>query len=242
MRRDYNKQLMTILFVTIASFGVTFGAYRLTRGENEKINNNDPIYSDPTVMQIPPKEEIVEILEEKIEPSQPSGATFIFIEPKVVDDDLENDSQIQIPDGEKNAGFTNGDGDPDALGGDGDGPDFSILDETPTLEDNTPKLYVDEYAEFPGGITARTNFLQTKIIYPEDAAREGVTGTCYLRFVVSKDGEISFVEVTKGIKDCPECNKEAIRVVKSMPKWKPGKVNGNPVNSYFDLKVSFQTE
>jgi TonB family protein len=100
--------------------------------------------------------------------------------------------------------------------------------------------YVDESAEFPGGRTALYTFLADNIVYPKAAWEKGIQGRCYLKFVVSKTGEISDVKVLRGVPDCPECDAEALRVVKLMPKWKPGKNGSKEVNSYFNLPVSFK--
>jgi protein TonB len=58
--------------------------------------------------------------------------------------------------------------------------------------------------------------------------------------IIQKDGSISNVSVLRGAPDCPECDKEAVWVIKSMPNWVPAKVNGQPVNSYFNLPVRFR--
>lgn len=100
--------------------------------------------------------------------------------------------------------------------------------------------YVDEIAEYPGGQPAMREFLQKNIRYPQSALDKHLTGKCYLKFVVNKNGQISNVTVARGVPNCPECDKEAIRVVKMMPKWSPGKNNGKPVNSYFHLPIAFQ--
>lgn len=98
---------------------------------------------------------------------------------------------------------------------------------------------VDQSAEFPGGMTALKAYIEANLKIPEVAIQQGLEGRCYLQFIVSKSGNISNVEVKRGVPDCPECDKEAIRMVKSMPKWKPGKNGGKPVNSLFNLPVKF---
>lgn len=99
---------------------------------------------------------------------------------------------------------------------------------------------VDEPAEFPGGKMAMNTFLASNINYPETALKMGLQGKCYLKFVVNEKGEVSNVKIMKGVTDCPECDKEAVRVVKSMPNWKPAKMNGKAVSSYYTLPISFK--
>jgi protein TonB len=83
-------------------------------------------------------------------------------------------------------------------------------------------------------------FLKANFKYPERAEELGLQGKCYLKLTIWKTGEIKEVKVKKGVVDCPECDQEAIRLVRLMPKWLPGKVNGAAVNSYFMLPVSFK--
>lgn len=99
---------------------------------------------------------------------------------------------------------------------------------------------VDDPAEFPGGKMAMNTFLASNINYPETALKMGLQGKCYLKFVVNEMGEVSNVKIMKGVTDCPECDKEAVRVVKSMPNWKPAKMNGKAVSSYYTLPISFK--
>src|SRR3989344_3669472 len=97
----------------------------------------------------------------------------------------------------------------------------------------------DEPAQFPGGHSEMMKFLGSKIVYPQGPAELGIEGRCFIQFVVSKKGDISDVKVMRGVEDCPECDKEAVRVIKSMPLWRPGRVKGKAVNSHFNLPVKF---
>jgi protein TonB len=99
---------------------------------------------------------------------------------------------------------------------------------------------VDEPAEFPGGMDAMRDYLKKNMMYPAIAKENGIQGKCYLRFVVNTEGSISDVRVLRGVAGCPECDKEATRVVKNMPKWKPGKMNGKDVKMYFTLPIAFK--
>lgn len=112
----------------------------------------------------------------------------------------------------------------------------------PTVNPEPPQIYdiVDQPAEYPGGMAALKKFIADNLKYPETAKEKGIQGKCYLQFIVSKTGELSNIKVKKGVVDCPECDKEAIRLVKSMPKWIPGKNNGEAVNSTFILPVTFK--
>lgn len=105
-----------------------------------------------------------------------------------------------------------------------------------------PEIYsvVDEMAEFPGGIGALRKYMTDNLRYPEKAKEIAISGKVYLQFVVSRTGDISNVKLLRGLPDCKECDAEAIRLVKSMPMWKPGRQNGKAVDSYFNLPVEFK--
>ena len=97
--------------------------------------------------------------------------------------------------------------------------------------------HVEVMPEFVGGMTAMMKYLQTNVKYPEDAIRQKLGGRVMVQFVVETDGTISNVRVAKTV--FPSLDNEAVRVVKAMPKWKPGKVNGRPVRVNFSLPVVF---
>ncbi len=99
---------------------------------------------------------------------------------------------------------------------------------------------VEQNASFPGGQEALNKFLSKNIKYPAEAQRANVQGKVFLSFVVSPDGSISDVAVLKGLGF--GCDQEAIRVVKSMPRWSPGKQSGRAVKSRFNLPITFQLE
>lgn len=94
-------------------------------------------------------------------------------------------------------------------------------------------------AEFPGGLSALKKFLTENIRYPARLADICVTGKVYVQFVVSAEGKVVSPEIKRGIPDCPECDEEVLRVVKLLPDFIPAKIQGKPVNSYFNLPVKF---
>ena len=96
---------------------------------------------------------------------------------------------------------------------------------------------VEQMPEFPGGMPAMIEFLQTNIKYPKDAIKQQVGGRVMVMFVVETDGTLSNVRVAKKV--FPSLDSEAVRVVKTMPKWKPGKEKGRPVRVNFTLPVVF---
>lgn len=99
-------------------------------------------------------------------------------------------------------------------------------------------LVVEETAAPIGGMTAFYQFVQKKMKYPAQARRMGVEGRVFVEFVIEKDGSITDVKFIKGIG--AGCDEEAVRVVESAPKWKPGKQRGKPVRQKMVLPISFK--
>lgn len=122
------------------------------------------------------------------------------------------------------------------------GSDLSENESTNKQSDFLIYDVVDIPAEFPGGTSAAREYIKNNMKYPQTATDMGIEGKCYLKFIVSENGFISNVKIIRGVQDCPECDQEAIRLIKSMPKFIPGKVNGKPVNSTFTLPVQFKLD
>lgn len=101
-------------------------------------------------------------------------------------------------------------------------------------------IAVEQMAEFPGGQPALMKWLSANIRYPEAAQQNDIQGKVVVKFVVEKDGSIGKAEIARGVDK--DLDREALRVVKKMPKWQPGKNNGVAVRSYFNLPVTFKLQ
>jgi len=99
--------------------------------------------------------------------------------------------------------------------------------------------FVEEEAEFPGGREALLAFLDKNVRMPEFMQEKNIRGKCFLKFIVHADGAISDIRIVRKVPNCPECDNEALRAVKMMPKWKPARNNGKNVKSYFTLPINF---
>ena len=97
---------------------------------------------------------------------------------------------------------------------------------------------VEQMPEYPGGMQAMIEFLQTNMKYPEDAEKQKVEGRVMVQFVVETDGSISDVHVAKQV--FPSLDAEAIRVVQAMPRWTPGKDKGKVVRVKYNLPIVFR--
>jgi protein TonB len=106
-------------------------------------------------------------------------------------------------------------------------------------EEEEQKIFtiVENDPEFPGGMDALYKYLAENIKYPQLARDNGITGKVFVTFVVERDGSIANVKLLRDIGG--GCGAEAIRVVKSMPKWNPGKQRGKAVRVQFNLPVNF---
>ncbi len=107
------------------------------------------------------------------------------------------------------------------------------------VEEEEVKIFtvVENDPEFPGGMDALYKYLAENIKYPQLARDNGITGKVYVTFVVERDGSIANPRILRDIGG--GCGAEAIRVVKSMPKWTPGKQRGKAVRVQFNLPVNF---
>ena len=112
-----------------------------------------------------------------------------------------------------------------------------IVQREEVVEEEQIFTIVEEMPTFPGGEAELFKYLGKNIKYPQMATDAGISGVVYVTFVVGKDGKITDVKVLRGIGG--GCDEEAVRVVKSMPPWKPGKQRGKPVTVQYNLPIRF---
>ena len=113
----------------------------------------------------------------------------------------------------------------------------TAMREEEEVEEVKTYINVEEMPEFPGGDRARVRWLQRNVKYPRSAFEKGVQGKVYVSFYVGKDGSINDAYVLRGIDSL--LDREALRVVKQMPRWRPGKQRGKAVNVTFTIPVIF---
>jgi len=151
-------------------------------------------------------------------PPPPQQTTVI----EIVEDDVEVDD-IEI----------------DAETDDDEEIEEQIIEEEEPEEEKEEEIFVfvEDQPGYPGGDAARIKYLQENIKFPVMAIESGIQGTVYVTFVVEKDGRITNVKVLRGIGG--GCDEEAVRVIKNMPRWKPGKQRGRAVRVQFNMPVRF---
>ena len=106
----------------------------------------------------------------------------------------------------------------------------------------TGKVYeiVEQIPEYPGGLTALMNYLRANIRYPAAAQKAGIEGRVVVSFIVEPNGSVSNVEIVRSVDT--DLDQEALRVVRQMPKWKPGKHDGSTVRFKYHLPIKFILE
>ncbi|MBC7382420.1 MAG: energy transducer TonB [Bacteroidia bacterium] len=172
-------------------------------------------------------------------PPPPLKSTVKFTPPEIKPDEEVPEDEPPPPQEEmkdKDAGAETVVGDPNGVdasltdGGEGDG--------------NAPEVltFAEQMPEFPGGYEELYKFLQKNVNYPPQARDNGIEGKVMLTFVVATDGKISSIELAGNRKLGWGLEEEAVRVMKAMPPWTPGKQNGKPVTVKYTLPIKFQLQ
>lgn len=117
-------------------------------------------------------------------------------------------------------------------------PDDTTKRLVPPPSEEILELPIDEEPEFPGGAEAQQKFIKDNLVYPSEAKEKGEQGKVYVRFVVEADGTITNVSIARGVS--PSIDAEAMRIVKMMPKWSPGKYKGTPVLTNVVIPIVFK--
>ena len=119
-------------------------------------------------------------------------------------------------------------------------PVISAVEEEEEEEEAQVFFIVEEMPEFPGGEAALRRFIANAIKYPQIAQENGIQGRVYIQFVVDRDGSVTQASVARGVD--PSLDKEALRVVNSLPKWKAGMQRGKPVKVSYTVPINFQLQ
>ena len=228
LRRRYNST-MSISLVVGLSFSISVVLIPFFASEPVELKPLDRIdistSFDPTLIEPPIPPELPAIQK----PPEEAMNQVRFIPPEVVADDRAPGDAMPAAD-ILNQDIT--DGNPE-----------EVLPEPPEPEpitppDDQPRVFVKEMPSFPGGNSELMRYISEQIIYPEDALMNRIEGTVILRFVVSRTGDVTNVELIRGID--PLLDNEAIRVVSGLPRWHPGKQEGVPVPVYFTMPLTFR--
>jgi protein TonB len=171
------------------------------------------------------EDEIIPITrQEEVKPPPPPPPPKVVEVLNIVDNETDIDEELDIQDTEAD--------------------DKTVIDVAPIIKQEEEKaeesqvfFIVEDMPEFPGGELALRKFIANAIKYPVIAQENGIQGKVYVNFVVDKDGSITNAKIARGVD--PSLDKEALRVVNSLPKWKPGMQRGKPVKVSYTVPISF---
>lgn len=175
------------------------------------------------------EEEIIPVTrQEEVKPPPPPPPPKVVDILNIVDDNMDIKDELQIDDTEAT--------DKTAITA-----VMQVSQEKEEEKEDTPVFFiVEDMPEFPGGMLALQKFIAQSIKYPVIAQENGIQGKVFVNFVVAKDGSVTQAKIARGVD--PSLDKEALRVVMSLPKWKPGKQGGKPVRVSYTVPINFQLQ
>ena len=225
-----SQKSTNILIGLVLAFASLFVAFEFTQREVKAVEDNDKIYDFKM------EEDMIPITQqqEMVAPPPAAAPTVMEFINEVEDDTELPEEEVETTE-EVNQAITAvvGTGAPSAVVPTGPvGPVVEVDDDERIYE------VVEENAQFPGGDEACMKWLAEHLKYPSICQEQGVQGRVFVSFVVNKDGSIVDVEIKRS--PDPNLSKEAERVVKSMPKWKPARQGNRTVRSRFNLTVMFR--
>lgn len=156
---------------------------------------------------------------------------------KVVDNTVATQEAVQLPEGTAQQEESDGTGGPVAKDGE---EQTQALSPVGTDMDNNPLNFrvVEDLPQFPGGAVELMKWLTKNLRYPASAQRAKVQGKVVVQFIVGKDGTIGNIKVAQSLRI--DCDREALRVVRLMPKWKPGIQNDKPCRTMVRIPIVFK--
>ncbi len=238
LRRDYDKRMVLIMTGVAATIGLIFGIYTYIKNMPEEVIEEPKIDTTNIAIPAPPEdEELPPPPKEELPP--PEERTIAFPPPVVVDIPVEDEVPIAEDLENTKASTKTVETDNESWGAE-TGPTEEKKPEVVEIKEEAILEFIEEDAEFVGGPAAMQQWISKHVQYPQTAIELGEQGKVYVSFVVEPDGAISNVQVERGISD--DLDKEAKRLVRSMPRWKAGKNNGKAVRARCRLPISFNLQ
>ena len=214
-----SKRNVFLMLGLVIALGVTLLAFEWT-SKPAKADSLGSVQSQEV------EEEIIPITrEQEIKPPPPPPPPKVVEVLNIVDDDVEIEDELEILDTEAD--------------------NETVIDVAPVIvaaeeeEEESAEVFfiVEDMPEFPGGDLALRKYIANAIKYPVIAQENGIQGKVYVTFVVSRDGSVQNAGIARGVD--PSLDKEALRVVNLLPKWKPGKQRGKAVNVSYTVPINF---
>ena len=212
-----NKKTIFMQIGLIITLGLVFIAFEWTTTDVE-------VTQFEIQDELDAEEEIIPITrQEEVKPPPPPPPPKVADVLNIVEDDVELDEELEIEDTEMDEETE---------------VDFSDVAVEEEEEEDAPVFFiVEEMPEFPGGEAALHKYIAQSIKYPVIAQENGIQGRVYVSFVINQKGEVTDIKIARGVD--PALDKEAMRVISKMPKWKPGKQRGKPVKVSFTVPINF---
>lgn len=170
------------------------------------------------------EEEIIPITRQKeIKPPPPPEPPKVTEVLNIVEDDVEIEDELEIEDTEADQETA-----------------VEIVEIDDEEEEDEAQVFyiVENMPEFPGGDSELRKYINQNVKYPEIAKENGIQGRVFIQFVVNKKGRVEQVKVVRGVD--PSLDKEAVRVIESLPPWKPGSQRGKAVRVSFTVPINYQ--
>jgi protein TonB len=214
-----SKKNVFFMVGLVVALGVTLLAFEWT-SKPDKAGSLGSIQSQEV------EEEIIPITrEQEIKPPPPPPPPKVVEVLNIVEDDVEIEDELEIEDSEAD--------------------DETVIDVAPVIaaaeeeEEESAEVFfiVEDMPEFPGGDLALRKYIANAVKYPVIAQENRIQGKVYVTFVVGKDGRVTNAGIARGVD--ASLDKEALRVVNTLPTWKAGKQRGKPVNVSYTVPINF---
>ena len=211
---DRNKGLFTLIgLVFVLGILLMLFEYR---------TNDETVASLGELGNADVEEEIVPITRQQEKPPPPPPKPKVVEILDIVEDDVELDDELEMDDSEAD--------------------EDTQVEDVEEPEEESDEVFqfavIEDKPEFPGGMGKLMQYLGKNTKFPEIAKENNIQGRVFVQFVIDKKGKVTDVKIARGVD--PYLDKEALRVVKSMPNWKPGKQRGKAVKVSYIVPINFK--
>lgn len=243
LRKQYDQNLVKIMLFLALALSLMFGIQYFFKGKESNLFSVSNQINETVVLANPqPKNPEIPVQKNEIPKKNSGQQSNQFIEPIIQNQTVVQTAITHLDSSNVAVGNGNPSGPVDPFGTGQSQNGTQTGTSTGTISTKPPTDFVDVEAQFPGGYAQMIHFIQANLVYPQQGIEMGAQGKCFVKFVIDENGTISSVKVVRGVPNCPECDQEAIKVVKSMPEWIPGKIKGEAVSSFFMLPIIFSLE
>lgn len=247
LRRQYNKRVRNSVIATASFALIIIGGYLISKSlkGNEDVQKKKPVIEDIKLEDVKLPDDPKTPPPPPPPPAPPPAVKpTVKFTPPVIKKDEEVPAEEEPPKVEEikdqAIGTKTVEGDPNGIdpGLLSDSKGTGVVEAPPPPPKEQIFTFVENPPTFPGGEEALQKYLRKNVRYPHMASENGISGTVFVTFVVDSEGKIKDVK-TVGAKKGGGLEEEAVRVVKGMPDWKPGKQNGRNVSVQFNLPIRF---